>query len=183
MLNWLKERQHRLRSAQELYGSIVAQARHVAFYTACGIPDTARGRFEILSLHVAAVMRRLQAEGPTGQSLARALGETLVADMDDTMREMTISDLAVPREVKKVAAALYDRHAALAEADPAALGQALARQLQYLRSDASSPDIDTEALASYFHRVAAQLAGQSREAMLAGNLTWPNLVPAAGDPR
>lgn len=183
MLNWLKERQHRSRTAQALYGSIVAQARHVAFYTVCGIPDTARGRFEVLSLHVAAVMRRVQAEGAEGQQIARALGETLMTDMDDTMREMSFSDLAVPREVKRVAAALFDRHAALAEPTPEALGQALSQQLRYLHPDAPAEAIDTSALADYFHRVAAQLATQSRETIFAGSLAWPSPISAAGDPR
>ena len=183
MLNWLKERQHRSRTARELYGSIVAQARHIAFYTACGIPDTAQGRFEILSLHVAAVMRRLQAEGPEGHVVARALGEAFVTDMDDTMREMTFSDLAVPREVKRVAAALYDRHKTLADADPAALSTALAQQMQYLQSEAGAGTIDTAALADYLQRVVARLAAQSRETLFAGSLTWPSPISAAGDSR
>ena len=32
--------------------------------------------------------------------------------MDDGMREMTFGDLAVPREIKRATAALFDRHAA-----------------------------------------------------------------------
>lgn len=183
MLNWLKERQHRSRTARALYGSIVAEARHVAFYTAWGIPDTAQGRFEVLTLHVAAVMRRLQSEGPEGQQAARALGEVFVTDMDDSMREMTFSDLAVPREVKRIAAALYDRHAALGETDLAALGRTLEQQLQYLRSGTDTAAIDTMALAGYFQRVLARLATQSRDSLFAGDLEWPSPISAAGDPR
>ena len=33
-------------------------------------------------------------------------------DMDDGMRELTFGDLAVPREIKRATAALFDRHAA-----------------------------------------------------------------------
>ena len=49
-----------------------------------------------------------------------------MVDLDDAMREMTFGDLAVPREVKRAAAALFDRHraylAALGAADDMTLG-------------------------------------------------------------
>ena len=57
-------------------------------------------------------------------------------DLDDAMREMTFGDLAVPREVKRAAAALFDRHraylAALGAPDDMTLAQAMAAQLAYL---------------------------------------------------
>ena len=58
-------------------------------------------------------------------------------DLDDAMREMTFGDLAVPREVKRAAAALFDRHRAyLAALGAAARYAACAKrseaQLAYL---------------------------------------------------
>ncbi len=179
MLNWLKERQGRSRIAKQLYGSIVTQARQPVFYTACGIPDTAQGRFEIIVLHVALMMRRLQGEGRAGQALARTLGETFVTDMDDTMREMTFSDLAVPREVKKIAAALYDRHAALA--DTSTLASVLDQQLQYLAVGGAST-IDTRVLTAYLDRVIAALAAVPLASLLESRLPWPAPPTAAGAP-
>lgn len=177
MLNWLKERQARGRTARDLYGSIVTQARQPAFYARMGIPDTAQGRFEVIVLHVAAVMRRLQAEGADGQAVARLLGETFVTDMDDCMREMTFSDLAVPREVKRVAAALFDRHAALDQMDAKALAQGLETQLAYLRTDANPNAIDAQALAHYAVESAKMLAAQPAAQLSEGKIAWPD--PAA----
>lgn len=181
MLNWLKERQIRGRTAQELYGSIVAQARRPEFYSILGVPDTARGRFEVITLHVALVLRRLQAEGPAGAHLGRVLSETFVSDMDDNMREMSFSDLAVPREVKKTAAALFDRHAALAqlgEAPPAGadpLGERLAEQLRYLAGTGDGVPLDGAGLARYVRAAFAALSAQPLKPGLERGLEWPTI--------
>lgn len=179
MLNWLKERQSRSRIAQELYGSVVSQAREPHFYTDLGVPDIARGRFEVIALHVALVMRRLQQEGEEGQNLARALSETFVVDMDDNMREMSFSDLAVPREVKKTAAALYDRYTLLQGAsdpvrdDPDPFAQGLAASLAYLTSATPDAAVDSQRLASYLRLATSSLAAQPFRSLLESGPAWP----------
>jgi cytochrome b pre-mRNA-processing protein 3 len=105
----LTRRSDPARTATELYGRLVAQARSPAFYAGMGVPDTPEGRFELLLLHMALMLRRLQREGQETAQLARALSETFVIDMDDCMREMGVGDLTVAKKVKKAAAALYDR--------------------------------------------------------------------------
>lgn len=95
--------------ASELYGRLVAAARAPALYADIGAPDTPDGRLEVLVLHMVLVLRRLAAEGPGATELSRALSETFVTDMDDCLREMGVSDIAVARKVKKAAAALFDR--------------------------------------------------------------------------
>lgn len=180
MLNWLKERQTRTRTAQQLYGAIVAQARQPLFYTALDVPDTARGRFEMIALHVALVLHRLQAEGADFMDLSRVLGETFVVDMDDNMREMSFSDLAVPREIKKAAAALFDRHTlvgqagpepAAGEADPfaAKIGEAFA----YLARENDGRTVDSAGLARYVRSAAAALQTQPVAGLLEAGPQWP----------
>lgn len=185
MLNWFKERQNRARTARDLYGSIVAQARQPAFYAEMGVPDVARGRFEVIVLHTALVMRRLQRAGDPWASLARTLAEVFVTDMDDNMRELTFSDLAVPREVKKVAAALYDRHAALAAhldgtVDTNALQAALAKDLSYLLPNAES-GLRSDLLARYLRETERGLAQQGIEGLCAAGPRWPNPMDAKGE--
>ena len=97
MLAWLKQLGNRRQTARSLYGSIVTQARSPAFYARWGVPDTAEGRFEMIALHLVLVLRRLAEEGAAGHRLARALTEVFAVDIDDSLREMTIGDLAVPR--------------------------------------------------------------------------------------
>ena len=103
------------------------------------MPDTVQGRFEMIALHVALASRRIGAEGAAGRRLGVALTEAFVVDMDDGMRELTFGDLAVPREIKRAAAALFDRHtaylAALAATSDMSLAEALQAQLAYLAPD------------------------------------------------
>jgi cytochrome b pre-mRNA-processing protein 3 len=174
VLAWLKRTLDRSQTARKLYGSSVTQARQPAFYADWGVPDTPQGRFEMLVLHLALAVDRLAREGPAGQRLALALNETFVDDMDAVMREMTFSDLAVPREIKQVAAALLDRHQAYAQALSAtqgdALDEALSAQLGYL---APAKTIDMRALAGYMRRAVAALDAEPPARVLGGQIAWP----------
>jgi cytochrome b pre-mRNA-processing protein 3 len=177
MLAWLKTRTDRRRTARSLYGSIVARARAPVFYADWGVPDTVQGRFEMIVLHLVLILRRLAAEGQKGERLARALTEEFVVDLDDAMREMTFGDLAVPREVKRATAALFDRHRAYAAAlDARADGstaQAIRAQLAYLGCGEA---LDADAIAAYVGRCADALAAEPAELVLAGRTAWPPLA-------
>src|SRR5262245_3127283 len=174
MFAWLSRRLDRRRTARELYGSIVTQARTPIFYAAWGIPDTLAGRCEILMLHLSAVLERLTQEGGEGVILARALSEAFIADMDANMRELTFGDLAVPREIKRTAAALFDRHRTYAQAlearQPTPVLEALEAEMAYL---VPTGRLDAGRLAHYMLEVAQCLDRQSGSALLAGRLGWP----------
>ena len=88
------------RAAHALYGAIVAAAREPAFYDRLGVPDTMDGRFGMIGLHAALVMRRLRTAGPEGQPLAQALFDLMFADLDRNLREAGVGDLSVGRHVK-----------------------------------------------------------------------------------
>jgi cytochrome b pre-mRNA-processing protein 3 len=180
MFAWLSRRLDRRRTARELYGSIVTQARTPIFYAAWGIPDTLAGRCEMLILHLSAVLDRLTQEGSEGVSLARALSEAFIADIDANMRELTFGDLAVPREIKRTAAALFDRSRAYRRAlearQAAPLLEALEAQMAYLMP---AGRLDAAPLARYMLGVARCLERQSGSALLAGRVGWP--APGAGE--
>ena len=178
MLSWLKSARDRRRVARSLYGSSVTAARAAIFYAEWGVPDTLAGRFEMVALHVALILRRLSSIGERGQRLGLALTEAFVVDMDDSMRELTFGDLAVPREIKRAAAALFDRHAAylaaLAGTPDMNLGDALAAELSYLDRGG---DLNSRRLADYVERCARGLDAQAAAQILAGRVAWPD--PAA----
>ncbi len=72
--------------------------------------------------------------------MARYLSETFVTDVDDTLREMGVGDMAVPKKVKRAAQALGERclayHRAAQAADPAAaLSAELATSVPGLRGN------------------------------------------------
>jgi cytochrome b pre-mRNA-processing protein 3 len=177
MLAWLRKGSDRRQVARSFYGSSVTQARAAVFYADWGVPDTLAGRFEMVVLHLALVLRRLGAEGEAGQPLAQALTEAFVVDMDDNMRELTFSDLRVPKEIKRATAALFDRHAAylaaLTAAHDISLADALAAQLAYLDPDGR---LDARRLADYVRRCAAALDAEPAAQVLGGRLAWPRLA-------
>lgn len=129
MFAWLTSRQSRAK-ALELYGAVVTVARTPEYYSAFSVPDTIRGRFEMVSLVLFMVLEKRKL-GSGGVDLARQTIEAFITDMDDCMREMGVGDLTVPKKVKRAAAAFYERagdyRLALAETENTALTHALAR--------------------------------------------------------
>jgi cytochrome b pre-mRNA-processing protein 3 len=162
------------RTATELYGRAVAQARTPVFYAEWGVPDTPEGRLEMVLLHVALLLQRLgSGDTPTGR-LARTLSETFVTDMDDNMRELGIGDLTVPKKIKKVAAALFDRtvmvSAAIVEGNDDALTGIFRKQV-WPREPA--PEDAPAALARYARRAADSLLAMTDAELLSGTATFP----------
>ena len=161
-----------------LYGAIVAQARTPAFYADLEVPDTLSGRFDMIVLHVYLVYRRL-----ASQSATRAAGQELFdqfcADMDGTLRERGVGDLAVPRKMRAIGEAFYGRarvyDTALAAADDAALIAALEKNV----FGGARPAARARDLAAYVRRLDAVLAQTSAEAVIAGLLDFPQPVEAA----
>ena len=51
------------RKIDDLYGAIVAQSRHAAFYMGYGVPDTMHRRFDLIVLHVVLLLARLDRGG------------------------------------------------------------------------------------------------------------------------
>ena len=120
-------------AAERLYAEMVEEARSRRFYGELGVPDTPEGRFEMIALQVALLLRRLRAEGAAGSALGQALFDLMFADMDAALRELGVGDLGVGRQVKRLAGQFYARLAALDRAlaapgagAPAALAAALA---------------------------------------------------------
>jgi cytochrome b pre-mRNA-processing protein 3 len=116
-----------------LYGAIVAQARQPGFYAELGVPDTLEGRFDMIVLHLALVMRRLRAGGQAEQEGMQELFDLFCRDMDHNLREMGVSDLGVPKKMRKFGEAFYGRAAAydraLDSADHQAIAEALSRNV------------------------------------------------------
>ncbi len=103
-------------TAYHLYGAVVAQARQKPFYTDFGVPDTVDGRFETIILHAFLVFRRLEEFGEAGHQLAQNTFDVMFCDMDQSLREMGVGDLSVPKKIKTMAKAFYGRVAVYSEA-------------------------------------------------------------------
>ena len=159
-------------AADALYASAVAQARAPVFYRDLGVPDTLEGRFEMISLHVYMILRRLKqgADGSRagGGAIGQALFDLMFADMDRNLREMGAGDLGVGRRVKAMAQAFYGRIQAYDDglaAGPEILAQAVARNV-YGGPDGGdavpvSVDDGARALAAYLAASVGVLDGVS----------------------
>ena len=90
-----------------LYEAIVAAARHENFYQDMAVPDTIEGRFEMIVLHMYLVLQRLKDEGV--EDLRQNLTDEFFADMDGSLREFGVSDVAVGKKVRKLAESYYGR--------------------------------------------------------------------------
>src|SRR5918996_4945158 len=106
--------------AEQLYRAVVNQARRAVWYRDLGVPDTPEGRFEMIALHVALVLRRLRREGQAGHALGQLLFDAMFVDLDGSLRELGVSDLSVGRYIKRLAGNFYARLAALDQGLPGA---------------------------------------------------------------
>lgn len=183
MLTWYKQRQARHKTATDLYGAVVAQARDPVLYTDIGCPDTPDGRYEMIVLHLVMVLERLRSEAAMGQALSRGLIEVFVTDMDDSFREMGVGDLTVPKKVKGAAGGLYARAERLRTAQaPEAEPERLAAELARLTLGGLAPDDPRAArLADYVRAAARSLSVLPTSDVLAGRVTFPAIDPGARD--
>jgi cytochrome b pre-mRNA-processing protein 3 len=155
-----------------LYRDLVKQARMPAFYRDFGVPDTPEGRFEMVGLHVALVVRRLRHEGPDGSALAQELFDLMFEDIDESLRQIGIGDLSVGRQVKRLAGHFYARLTTLDEALSSGPAEALRRTLQTNAYHGGTAPAEPQ-LAGLLHYVtAADQALQAQPAvdLLAGRL-------------
>jgi cytochrome b pre-mRNA-processing protein 3 len=158
-----------------LYGMIVAQARTPEFYRGYGVPDTVNGRFEMIALHTVLLLRRLAEEPFPLRRLGQEIFDQFCDDMDASMREMGVGDLAVPRKMRRVGAAFYARQAeyqdALAAGDPQFLETALAQNV--FGGMLASRD-GVERLARYVRTAADMLAAQDNEELARSEVRFPD---------
>ncbi|MGO9423143.1 ubiquinol-cytochrome C chaperone family protein [Roseiarcus sp.] len=164
---------------EQLRGEIVAAARRPALYRTLEAPDRVDGRFELLTLHVGLVLRRLVALGGLGDHIAQDLVNAHFLHLDDTLREQALSDISVSKRLKAMKQAFYGRNAAYAAAlDSGSRGDlvaALARNV-YGAPDGAPKAV---ALADYVVSVDASLAETPLEDFATGRFRFPD-GPLAG---
>jgi cytochrome b pre-mRNA-processing protein 3 len=124
------------RPAERAYHALVAFARNPGLYREFFVPDTFDARFDALAFHVAIFLTALRLaakDSAEARAFAREVTEVFLDDMDRALREAGRGDLAVGKEVKRMASALFGRlrayGEALAEPGDRALADAVRRNL------------------------------------------------------
>jgi cytochrome b pre-mRNA-processing protein 3 len=152
-----------------VYRAIVAQSRQPHFYAEWGVPDTVTGRFDMISLHLALLFRRLRAETGPAKVFSQAVFDLFFKDMDRSLREMGAGDLAVPKKIKKMGNLFFGLLASLNEAleggDVEAVAVVLRRNIYDQAADAPARH-----LAEYLIAESAVLAAQPAEEIIAGHI-------------
>lgn len=172
ILAMFRRRPHE-RAGFELYGAAVAAAREPVLFATLGVPDTVEGRFDLVTLHVALLIRRLRKDAdPRGSALAQAVFDAMFADMDLNLREMGVGDLSVGKKVRQAWEAFHGRalayEAALDSDDADAFAAGLARNVWR----GAAPEGAPARLAAAARAQAAHLAGQGIEALIRGKATY-----------
>ncbi|MCX8504392.1 MAG: ubiquinol-cytochrome C chaperone [Beijerinckiaceae bacterium] len=118
---------------ERLYKAVVEQSRSVTFYQTIGVPDTLEGRFELLTLHMTLISRRLKALPSPGPDMSQDLVDLTFAQFETALREIGVGDISIPKRMKVMASAYLGRASAYDEAlrknEAGLLAEALARNL------------------------------------------------------
>ncbi len=162
-------------AGRALYRPLIDQARRPDFYLAGRVPDTTDGRFELYTLHLALVTRRLKGEGGFAGEASQALFDAFLSGLDAGLRELGVGDLTVPKKMRRLGEAIYGRFrtydaALAAPAGPDALEQALGRTVY---AGVEPPPVG---LAAYMRAADTALADISTEALFTEPLPWPTPV-------
>lgn len=152
-----------------VYRAIVAQSRQPRFYAEWGVPDTVTGRFDMISVHLSLLFRRLRGEGKPGPAFSQAVFDLFFKDMDRNLREMGAGDLAVPKKIRNMGNIFFGLMTSLNEAmdrgdRPGA--EAVLRRNLFDGVEGARPDL----LADYLFAQYDALAAQPVAAIVAGRL-------------
>jgi cytochrome b pre-mRNA-processing protein 3 len=176
MISPLFRRPARPDTISTLYGMIVAQARLPGFYRDLAVPDTVKGRFELIVLHLALLLDRFADEREL-RALGQGVFDRFCQDMDHNLREMGVGDLAVPKQMRRVGEAFYGRaqayRAALAAVDDEALVETVARNIY-----GGTAAAQAQRLAAYMREAVRQLKALGEVALMAGAIVFPEPVSA-----
>lgn len=177
MLQRLFGRNPAREAGRDLCVAVTRAARAPAFYGAGRTPDTFEGRFEVVTLIAALVLRRLAGRGEQAGRTSQAMFDTLFRSFDQALRDVGVGDLSVGKRIRKMAEAFYGRagayRAALDNEDAEALVEALSRNLL---AGVEAEEGFAETLVAFVRSAVQALDRLPDSELLAGRLTLPVLA-------
>lgn len=149
-----------------LWYKVVTISRQPRWYADGGIADTVPGRFDTITLVLAAVLLRMEREEALIAPSVR-LTELFVEDMDGQLREAGVGDLMVGKHIGKLISTMGGRlgayRAGLTTQDNA-LADAVARNVSLGENG------DPAKIAAMLRDLAASIADLPAKALLAGEI-------------
>ncbi len=155
-----------------MYTRSVEAARDPLYFERLDVPDTLDGRFDLVGLFAALLIRRLRNFAAPGPALAQSVFDAMFADMDFNLRELGVGDLSVAKRMRAMWEAFHGRalayEAPIAGGDAVALAAALARNVWR----GAAPDGAAEALARAALAQDRLLAEQTIGALAKGHVIF-----------
>lgn len=164
--------------AKDLYNKVVLASRNPVFYTAYNVPDTTEGRFEMICLHGGILVNRLSRPdmGAEGRMLAQAFFDIMFINLDWSIREAGVGDLAVPRRIKKMMSDFKGRSFAYDEAIKAGAGESIHALTRNLYGSTPKPPPETlSTMATYLQNCVTKLSEQGLSDFWQGHVYFPDL--------
>ena len=179
-----REQKEQKRIARALYAAALTNTREPFFYEVCGVPDSFDGRFDLLLLHVYLILDTLMGREDY-DGISQALFDEMFKDMDQTLREMSIGDMGVPKHMKRMMKAFNGRmhgyQLAIAPEkleghdvegmEPAPLDEVLRRNLYGTLDDTVFSEDAREQVTCFIHKNRAAITA---EALLSGDVQFIN---------
>lgn len=170
----LRKKNANQRIVERQYAHLTAAARQPYLYAALDVPDTVMGRLEMLSAVLILYFRRTRSSATSGQEIAQQIVDAFFQDIDHSIRELGISDVGVPKRMKKLAARFYGRlesyAAALDGGSKDTLALALKRNI-YPQETETAPDM--HGLARYLFAAEAHLTATEERVIETGEAQLP----------
>lgn len=92
------------------YQMVVAQTRHKGFYTDLKVADTPFGRFDVMTIHLFLLLRRLKEENtPLAKAISQKISDYFVIDLDESLRELRVSEKKAAKQFNKFIQGFYGR--------------------------------------------------------------------------
>jgi cytochrome b pre-mRNA-processing protein 3 len=161
-------------TGKRLYVAAAAQARQADFYARMGAADSVEGRFELYTLHVVLLLRRLKGQGPAAMEVSQAVFDAYVRSLDDALREMGVGDLSVGKKMRRLGEAFYGRVKNYDEAMDALPDRTLLRAM-LTRTVLMGNEALADPFVDYAAAAADALARQPLDALLQGEPAWPQI--------
>lgn len=164
----------------QLYGAVVAQSRNPEFYTDFKFEDSVMGRFDLLTLHMFLLSRRLVREDDAKSlSLNQEVFDIYTNDTDSALREIGIGDQTVPKRKKKMIRGFYgqveDFANLLDDGNSTQLGKAVKTRFFEGKEPKKVSAKTIKSLAKYISECGPFLDEQSSDDLYAGKLSWPDI--------
>jgi cytochrome b pre-mRNA-processing protein 3 len=149
-----------------LWHRVVEIAREREWYADCGVADSVPGRFDMITLVLAAVLLRMEREERLIAPSVR-LTELFVEDMDGQLRNSGVGDLVVGKHMGKLMGVLGGRLGALRDALPQG-DEAMAAFTE--RNATLAEHGDSQKVAERLKQFAARLDIASADELLAARI-------------